>query len=393
MYYHDEWTKAQREHVIATMAGHYQYTVGAALHPLDDDGLTAGVPIPAIIDGQINGGGRSPVYALTVLDHDRTLRQVEGINAAQHLMRIGMSVLTPTYGWLTFPLHVGNVDICNRDGDQVTLSGRNKSALLQFQVAEPFVIPAGTRITEAIRLVAIAGGEVRGNMAIPDRPQELHEDYPVRRINFAGFAKPTVSIDRDDEDRTPITVWWMMQDLASNLDDFMLYYNQGGKLIGRRIPVVPAYTFEGYTDGSYLTPPGPALSADFTDFHNVVEVYYRSAGTPPVIEAFDPSHRLSARSLAWHGVVRPRVLSVLNYKIKAKRTAVARAHDLLEAEAQHVVNVTAACKRFPWMEWRDVYQFNSTDYTNATTVNTWTMDLAPGVDMTLGWSDYRTRGI
>jgi hypothetical protein len=86
-------------------------------------------------------------------------------------------------------------------------------------------------------------------------------------------------------------------------------------------------------------------------------------------------------------------LSVLNYKIKAKRTAVARAHDLLEAEAQHVVNVTAACKRFPWMEWRDVYQFNSTDYTNATTVNTWTMDLAPGVDMTLGWSDYRTRGI
>jgi hypothetical protein len=381
VYYHDEWTKAQREHVIATMAGHYQYTVGAALHPLDDDGLTAGVPIPAIIDGQINGGGRSPVYTLTVLDHDRTLRQVEGINAAKYTIRIGMSVLTPTYGWLTFPLHVGNVDICTRDGDQVTLSGRNKSALLQFQVNDAFTIPAGTRITEAIRLVAIAGGEVRGNMSIPDRPAELHQDYSVRAMRNVGG------------EISPLSLWGIMQELADALDDHMLYYNQGGKLIGRRIPTVPAYTFEGYADGSYLTPPGPALTAEFDDFHNEVWFYYRDRATEPIRLAFDPSHPLSKQSLAWHSEPHPRILPLKNFKVKKRATAVARTHEALDEEARHVVNVVAACKRFPWMEWRDVYQFNSTDYTNATTVNTWTMDLAPGADMTLGWSDYRTRGI
>jgi hypothetical protein len=358
-------TKHQRDALYRALCDSHRFSITASMHTLDGHPYKKLQPIT---DGTINGdaGGRN--LDCTIVDPRRRMHDVEGIQSARFIIRINYAV--PVEELDEVVEFTGPLDSCTREDALVRITARGKGSLLQTPFADPFVIPKGVRKVDAIRRIAVHRGELAQHVDLPERPATLHDAFTV------------------DVDQQP---WHRMQDLAESLD-LNLFYRQDGTLLGRPPQESPAFTFHTGRTG-FLTSM-PAVAVNDKDFHNVVELSWgkQDAQHGVYTAHAPPAHPLSPQTLSWNGVPGKRVLRHRAKEVKTRQTAIRLAHNMLDRELTHTVTVAAECFPFPFLEPGDLYRFRSTDYSDVTTVPTWTLPLTPGQAMTLGGTDVRNRG-
>lgn len=380
MFYPSDWTHRQFLTVVELLRTGATIGTSAKLVDLEDKHV---MDLPTIAAGSVEQFDPGRVSTVTFNDPGRTLANYEGSNATHYMIKLFYSVQTddPDLGKATWPIACSVNDQPVRDGDQVTFTGRSKVVLAQYNPREPFVVPAGTLRTEAIRRIMAAAGESRALMEWGDGHAVLHEDWVV-----------APKLPDGDPDTQPHTFMVRARDLAT-LGFDVLFYRPPGSLILKPPPSAPSVVFtEGNGKGWPLTSQ-VKTTGSFEDLHNVCTVRYGPNLDKHVSAEPHARHPLSPKNPKFSRRNSERTLERVLDRSDILHQAVAQslADRTLRRDLREALSHSAECFPFPFLESGDIGRFQTADYTGNSTL-TWRLDLTPGAPMTIGWDTFAFMG-
>jgi hypothetical protein len=381
---HAQWVSA-----MAALRSLHVFTTAAHLLTLDGDQGPDLPPIASVNAGgeasqvQAKGGGLQAT--VTFVDPGKTMAHIEGPRIRHYLLRIYYKwFVADIADWVTVPVFVGVCYSSNRDGNLVTVKAAGKMSLANHNPLEPYMVPKGTKVTDAIQRVMSKAGDAPAHMDFHDYPLELKHDFWI--------GKEGNSIVVGD------ATWsWGAHELADKLDDALLYERQDGALVLRKQPTDPEwFAFEddlsGGGNGYVVTlKAGP----DFSGFVNrMVARWGDNLARKPVVRTVPKSNPLGGENPGMMRNGEPCFITgYREYPEARQRDAVVKALDrILAVSLREVTQVEVTCFVMPCLEWGDLYPFKTRDYSGTTTINSWTLPLDGGTQMTLGFNDFQVVG-
>jgi hypothetical protein len=381
---HADWVAA-----MAALRSLHVFTTTAHLLTLDGEQGPELPPIASTNAGgepsQVNAKGGGLQCTATFIDAARKLSHLEGVKIRHHLLRCYYKwYVADIADWVTVPAFVGGCYSCTRDGNLVTIKAAGKMSLANHNPTEPYVVPAGTKVTDAIQRVMSKAGDAPAHMEFHDYPLELKHDFWIgREGNSIVVGDATWS--------------WGAHELADKLDDALLYERQDGALVLRKQPTEAEwFTFEDDLSGGsngFLV----SLKAvrDFSGFVNrMVARWGDNLARKPVTRIVPKGNPLGGENPGMMRNGEPCFITgYREYPEARQREAVAAALDRILAQSlREVTRVEATCFPMPCLEWGDLYQFKTRDYSGTSTINSWTLPLGGGDLMTIGFNDFQVIG-
>ncbi len=380
---------SQRDFRVAmdSLASLHRFTTTAHLLTLDGE---QSVDLPPIVSSdaggepsQVNAKGGGLQVTVTFNDPGRKLAHLEGVKIRHHLLRCYYKWFVAALAdWVTVPVFVGGCYSCTRDNNLVTIKGAGKMSLANHNPLEPYMVPKGTKVTDAIVRVMSKGGDAPAHMEIQDHPLKLKHDF------WIGHEGNEIVIG-------DATWAWGAHELADMLDA-LLYERQDGALV-LRVPPKEAswFEFSDSLDGRHGTIVSLKAVRDFSGFFNrFVARWGDDLKEKPVVVQAPKGNPLGGENPGMMRGGEPCFITgYREYPDARKREAV---HDalkrLLSASLRQVTHVEATCFPMPCLEWGDLYKFSTRDYSGTSTINSWTLPLGGGDLMTLGFNDFNVIG-
>lgn len=380
MYKDPAWTHRQFLHVQEKLREPHRCGWSAKMVDLEDKHV---MDLPGIVAGSVEQFDPGRVGTATFRDPLRTLANFEGANATHYMTKLFYEVTTDDdeIGIAKWPIACSVNDQPVRDGDLITFTGRSKVVLAQFNPREPFIVPAGTLRTEAVRRIMVAAGESRALMEWGDGKDVLNEDWVV-----------APKLPDGDPDTQPHTFMVRARDIATLRED-VLFYRPPGSLIMKPTPTVPVVTFTDNGGAGWPLTSPVKTTGSFEDMHNVCIVRFGKNLDRHVRAEPHAKHPLSPKNPKFSRRTSERTLERVLERSDIVHEGVAQslADRTLRRDLRNALSHSAECFPFPFLESGDIGRFQTADYTGNSTL-TWRLDLTPGAPMTIGWDTFAFMG-
>lgn len=352
-------TVPDRRKFEEALGGTAQLRVRASLQDLggDEEADLSG----HLLDGQVNLDLDAEVTrqaTLTLDDPDHSLHldstaPAQGAMFADRMVGITYGVYVDDLAqWVNVPVFVGPVVSLSRDGDSVELSCLGKEHLSQGQCWRGLAFKKGANTLDTIRTI------------LRTRGGETSFDFPTAGDLTKKRLKDGLSLSR-------MSVPWVEAQKLARSINAQLFYDGRGRCVLRGRGTADAWTFEDGDGGTVLTPPDVSFTLD-----GLVNAVYVKGGKPKGAQqavratAVAPrSHPLSpyrlGRTVRLGGknVVVPRYLVAEeeNDKLRSRKTANARAKQVLRQALEQGVDVQFDALPVPHLDLGDVVRLKTSE--------------------------------
>lgn len=394
---------AQRLALIATLRTSHRRRVQVRIHNRGEKVIEQlDVPASQMLTGSVTVDAQADItrsLAMTFIDPQQRLGFDAGSPArgglfADNLVSVEYGVLVPSVGWIDIPVFWGPVTSFERDRAQVTIEAQGKEALAldPHFTTQGYTIKKGRRVDNAIRDVMDRTGETRYDL--PDMPQRLPrsravepEDEPWDVVKFGWEAGTRVWHGKGKKrhrERTTVEYNGLIA-IAGNM---RAYYNGAGRLCVRRRSTTNVLVLQSGRD--LVTPPVVKFDALAARNHVVVtgakvtvgkrHVQRRASATLP------PANPLSPYALARNGKLRYMTEFLAVDGLKTHQACVDRARRVLAEKSADGLDLAFDCLPFPMLEEHDMVRVITDAYTIDIPLRQFTIPLAPGEPMTVGYT-------
>lgn len=321
---------------------------------------------------------------------------------ADNFVAVTYGILVPSVGWVDVPVFWGPLTHYHRSGGDVTIEAQGKEALaLDPHFAhQGYTLRKGRRVDDAIRDVMDRLGERRYRLArmakrLPRARVVEDEDEPWDVVKFGWEAEQRRQRHKGKRRRRGrVSVEY--NGLISLAGPFTIFYNGRGELTARQRTRNPVFAF---LESVHLES-SPAIDFDSLTARNHVVV---TGAKVPVGKKPDPgqedkrrqvqmrghatlkpSHPLSPRFLARHGVPRLMTDYVTVENLKTHKACRERAQHILHSRSQDGLEVGFTALPIPMLEERDTVRIITDEYVLDFPLQRWSLPLT-GELMTVGW--------
>lgn len=365
-------TRAELKTYHRALAGDHARRVRVNVLNLEGDTLTHIDPV--ILDGQIvveyvegtalDEDRVSRTLTMTFLDPDHRLNfdsesPGDGALYADRKLRVYYSIRVDDLGrWVTTVPFTGPVVSFRRSGAVVDVTAHSEERLALGDLWEPLTIKKGTKKVDAIRLIMERTGEKR--FELPSLASRLPKTRSLDR-----FASP----------------WSHAQRIARSLDR-QLFYDGRGRLILRKLPGTPVFTFNTGRGGEVL---GDAtVSHSLGNFANLVLVIGakpKGAKQRVRAQAVAPrQHPLSPWRLGRNDRPRYVVERIDDDTVRSEKEAQQRAERILEDRLRSVVDVQFDSLPIPHLDPGDLCRLKTSEGTVTFRLRTFSIPLGTDGD-------------
>lgn len=270
----------------------------------------------------------------------------------KRMVQVTVSVRVPALDrWVDCEVFTGPIWKFDREGALVSIVAHGLERQAMGAKWSPQTFKKGRKKTDALKELAADAGENRLG-GIPDLPAKMPERMTITRLD---------------------TIWPRMQRLARSMDR-QLFYNGAGRLILRRLPSRPVFTF----DARHLLT-DVVIQRDPEGVHNTfIAVGSKAKGAkkrPQAVEHLPNAHPLSSDALARNGVRHRLVRREENRQIKTNAEAKARAARMRDDASRVLVDYQFDSVPVPHLDELDLVRVRTDEGTFQVRMKRWTYPL------------------
>jgi hypothetical protein len=396
-------TAAQQQSLLDTLRTSHRRRIQVAVRNRSEKVIEQlDVPASQVLSGSVTVDATADItrsLSLVFIDPQQRLgfdagSPARGALFADNLVSVEYGVLVPSVGWIDIPVFWGPVTNFERDRSQVTIEAQGKEALAldPHFATQGYTLKKGRRIDNAIRDVMDRVGETRYDL--PDMPQRLPrvrsvqpEDEPWDVVKF-GWEGGTRVWHGKGRQRHKQRVTVEFNGLISVAGNMRAFYNGAGRLCvrrrsttrvlqlqtGRDLVTIPVVKFDALAARNHVVVTGAKVTVGKT------HVQRRASAS------LAPANPLSPESLARNGHPRYMTEFVSVDGLKTHQACVDRARRILAEKSQDGLDLAFDCLPFPMLEEHDVIRVVTDAYAIDIPLRQFTIPLAPGDAMNVGYS-------